>query len=370
MKHAYASLALAAASLFGPLAPAPAVAGAAADRARQDPLDRPAEMSARAAKYVLLAAARAERRLVAVGEHGIVLLSDDDGGRWRQVRVPTSVTLTNVRFASPRRVWAVGHGGVVLASRDAGETWVKQLDGREAAQRELEAAKAEAAQGGALASRRLREAERLLGDGPDKPLLDVWFADENNGLVVGAYGAIFATADGGDSWRPLRHLLDDRKGRHLYAIHVAGADLYLAGEQGALYRSSDGAKSFTEIPTPYVGTWFGAVSAGDGGLVVFGLRGNAYRSADGGANWEKLDLALPVTVTAGGRLADGSLVLVDETGRVLRSADGGRRFSPLDVPQPSPFAGVVQAADGSLVLPGARGLTRLPLSTAVLERNQ
>ncbi len=369
MKYAYRSLVLAAICMLGPVCPAGAGGGTAAT-ASQDLLDRPAETSGRAAKYVLLAAARAGRRLVAVGEQGIVLLSDDDGERWRQAKVPTSVTLTKVCFVSPGRGWAVGHGGVVLASRDGGETWVRQFDGREAAQRELEAAKAAAAQGEASANRRLREAARLLDEGPDKPLLDVWFADENNGLVVGAYGAIFATGDGGNSWRPLRHLLDDAKGRHLYSIHVAGRDLYIAGEQGALYHSADGAKSFTAIRTPYVGTLFGAVSAGDGALVVFGLRGNAYRSGDGGASWHKIDLAQPVTVSAGARLADGSLVLVDETGRVLRSDDGGLRFSPVNVPQPSPFAGVVQAADGSLVLPGARGLTRVPLSTALLERNK
>src|SRR5690349_8937389 len=42
-----------------------------------------------AAKSLLLDVARAGSRLVAVGDRGHVLLSDDEGGTWRQVIVPT-----------------------------------------------------------------------------------------------------------------------------------------------------------------------------------------------------------------------------------------------------------------------------------------
>lgn len=362
---------LVATALLGGLAASGiSVAFAESARPASDLIDRPAETSARAAKYVALAVTRAEQRLVAVGEQGIILLSDDNGGSWRQAKVPTSVTLTNVHFASRTKGWAVGHGGVVLSTSDAGETWVKQLDGRQAAQRELDAAKAEAGQGDLSAEKRVREAEWLVVDGPDKPLLDVYFSDENNGLVVGAYGLIFGTTDGGATWRSLMQHLDNPKDKHLYRIHAAGADFYIAGEQGALYRSGDGAKTFAEVKTPYVGTYFGAVTAPGGELVVFGLRGNAYRSVDQGATWQQIDLMLPVTLTAGTRLSDGALVLVDETGRILQSRDGGQRFLPIPVPQPSPFTGVVQAADGSLVLSGARGMTRLTLKTNLVEHKQ
>lgn len=334
-----------------------------------DPLDLPAEISARAAKYVLLAVTRAEQRLVAVGEQGIILLSDNNGASWRQAKVPTSVTLTNIRFVSAVKGWTVGHGGIVLTTSDAGETWVKQLDGRQAAQRELEAAKAEGERD-ASAEWRLREAEQLVADGPDKPLLDVHFFDESNGLVVGAYGLILGTSDGGVTWHSLRQRLDNPDGKHLYSIHATGTEVYIAGEQGALYRSADAARTFTAVQTPYAGTYFGAVTASSGELVVFGLRGNAYRSADRGATWQKIDLTLPVTLTAGARLSDGSLVLVDETGQLLRSRDGGRRFQLLPVPQASSFTGIAQAADGGLVLSGARGMTRLNLNSSLAERQQ
>lgn len=357
------------ASIFAIGAVAGLAKGGEPVRPAADLLEQPAGMSSRASQSVLLAVTRAGERLVAVGEFGIVLLSDDDGKTWRQAAVPVSVALTNVRFASTGEGWAVGHGGVVLHSKDGGQTWVTQLDGKQAAQIELAAASAEAGEG-AAARKRLREAERLVAEGADKPFLDVHFADESRGMVVGAYGLAFATRDGGKTWHSLKGRIDNPKGRHLYGIQGAGDDLYIAGEQGTLYRSRDGGTSFTEVKTPYVGSYFGTVSGASGELLVFGLRGHAYRSADKGLSWQKVDVGLPVGLTAGTRLADDSLVLVDETGRVLRSSDSGQSFQAMPVSQPSPFTGVVQAADGTLVVSGVRGISRLASKTNLAEHRQ
>ena len=72
---------------------------AAADRTGEH-----ATPSPRAARSLLLDVARAGDRIVAVGEWGYVVLSDDGGVTWRQAReVPTRVTLTGVYFVDARR---------------------------------------------------------------------------------------------------------------------------------------------------------------------------------------------------------------------------------------------------------------------------
>ncbi|HSH90193.1 MAG TPA: hypothetical protein VK996_09400, partial [Ramlibacter sp.] len=146
-------------------------------------------------RAVLLAADKAGARLVAVGEHGVVALSDDQGITWRQARVvPTSVSLAAVRFADERSGWAVGHGGVILRTTDGGETWLRQADGRSLAQAAL-AASARSAD-----DRQTKAAQRLVDDGPDKPLMDIIAFNAQQALVVGAYGLAFETADGGKTW--------------------------------------------------------------------------------------------------------------------------------------------------------------------------
>ncbi len=301
---------------------------------------------------------RAGDRLVCVGERGIVLLSDDNGANWRQVISPVRVTLTSVFFIDAQRGWIVGHGGVVLGSKDGGEHWSLLLDGRREAALERDDAAANANVGDAAASRRLRDADSLVQDGPDKPLLDVRFWDPQHGLVVGAYGLAFATDDGGQNWHSLMGHIANPEGHYLYGIARSGQVIYLAGEQGSLFRSTDGGAMYMPVITGSKGPFFGVLTAGDRSVVAFGLRGNLFRSIDGGTSWTRLEM--PTLSLAGGmRRADGSLLLVDEAGHVLRSTDAGAHFSDSGQSAAMSLSSVTEAKDGALVVAGSRGVTRL-----------
>lgn len=324
-----------------------------------DILETPATQSERAKGAVLTAVAAAGKRLVAVGERGIVLLSDDNGQSWRQARsVPSSVALTALHFAGGMSGWAVGHSGIVLKTADGGETWERQLDGKRAA--EIEAAAAAAAAAGEPGpTRRQRDAQRMVADGADKPFLDVHFFDERRGMVVGAYGLAFSTGDGGKTWDSLVGRIDNPNSRHLYKIAPLGNGLLIAGEQGLLVKAADAGQPFAAVPFVYPGTLFGALVAPDESMLVFGLRGNAFRSSDGGGRWSKVDFGLPLTLTAGTRLRDGRLAVVDETGRLMLSRDGGATFASLAVAKMNAATGIVESADGALVVSTQRGVVRI-----------
>lgn len=63
----------------------------------------PAVQAGNATQATMLAAGWAGERVVAVGDHGVVLLSDDQGRQWRQARsVPLSTPLTGVSFVDAR----------------------------------------------------------------------------------------------------------------------------------------------------------------------------------------------------------------------------------------------------------------------------
>lgn len=334
-----------------------------------DSLDRPALTSEKAATSLLTAVAAAGQRLLAVGERGVILLSDDQGKTWRRARsVPSSVALTAVRFVNAELGWAVGHGGVVLHSRDGGETWVRQFDGRQAAAIELAAADAEGS--AESPTRRQRDAARMVEEGPDKPFLDVHFFDDRRGLIVGAYGLAFATEDGGKTWASLVGRIDNPRARHLYHIAVDGKNLLISGEQGTLLRSTDGGQSFAALPIAYPGTLFGALLPDEQSILVFGLRGNAFHSADQGNVWQKVDFGQPVTLTAGTHLRDGRLVVVDETGRVLLSRDGGKSFSALNAPKINAATGVAETADGGLLVTTQRGPVRIAIDALASEQKK
>ena len=301
----------------------------------------------------MLAVTRAGSRLVAVGERGTVLLSDDDGARWRQAAaVPVQVSLTALRFVDARTGWAVGHLGVILNTVDGGEHWTRQLDGVSAAQR-IVAAAAQSTD-----EREKRNAARYADEGPDKPFFDVDFADAQRGVAVGAYGLAFATADGGTTWTPLVGRLPNPKSLHLYAARWVAGNLVFAGEQGLLIKSTDAGASFTALASPYKGSWFGLVAARSGTIVAYGLRGRVFRSADGGASWQAIDSAVPVAISAGIELEPGTLALLGQTGDVLVSRDDGIAFQKQPAAGPLPATGLAGTADGHLVLSSLRGLRR------------
>lgn len=325
---------------------------------------QPSITSAMAAQSVMLSVARAGQRLVAVGERGFIIVSDDNGGTWKQVSSPVSMTLVKVRFIDDREGWAVGHAGIVLHSQDGGLSWNKQLDGVQAAGIELQAAKR------FDDAEKIAQAQQLVDDGPDKPFLDLLFLDAKNGWVVGAYGLAFATHDGGLSWQSIRSRIDDPSGLHLYAIERVGSDLFVAGEQGTLMRSSDEGQTFESLTSPYEGTTFGLQATHDGSILAFGLRGKAFESKDRGNTWQRLDTLQPVTLTSSLRLDDGSVLLADESGRVLRFADADTKAAVLPIAQPGYFTGMVQAANGNLIISSARGMLSSAVAVDSPEHNQ
>lgn len=330
-----------AALLVAALAAVAPAGRAAAPATAPDLLDQPAAIAPAAARSLLLDVARAGERLVAVGERGHVLLSDDAGRSWRQARsVPSRTMLTAVAFADARQGWAVGHDEIILHTGDGGESWQRQHWAPESQQ----------------------------------PLLDVWFADAVNGLAIGAYKSLYATRDGGRTWtrQPFEPAPPPRSGPadpdqefapeyHLNAIAAAGARLWVAAEAGHLYRSDDGGASWRTLPSPYSGSFFGLLPLSPEALLAFGLRGNLFRSDDGGASWRKLESGTTAMLTDGEALADGRLALVGLSGTVLVSSDRGASWSLRQQADRRGLSAALPAEDGTLVAVGEDGARRITL---------
>jgi photosystem II stability/assembly factor-like uncharacterized protein len=308
-------------------AAAAAWAATVAPGAWVDLLDTPAAPSPLAPRGLLNGLALAGTRIVAVGQRGHILLSDDGGTVWQQAAVPVSSDLVAVHFPTAQLGWAVGHDGVILHSEDAGRSWKRQRDGRP--------------------------------DAADVPLLDVWFEDGRTGWAVGAFGLVLRTTDAGRSWDAPQDAAENPKSLHIYAVRGIGGELYMAGEQGLLLRREAASGRFKALASPYAGTLFGL--AGDARAVVgFGLRGNVVRSTDAGATWQGLNTGVPVGLTAGTTDARGRIVIASQAGHLLASGDGGASFQPVRVEKLVPAAAVL-VAGGQLVVAGPRGVQRVAL---------
>lgn len=278
-----------------------AQAGAADSAAADWPTRRPAQIRPQAVSSPLLAATTAGTgagsRIVAVGDHGVILLSDD-GSKYRQARsVPTRTMLTTVFFIDRNTGWAAGHDGVVLKTSDGGENW-----------------------------KLLRQQY-----GQEQPILSIWFGDASNGLAVGLFGMALSTADGGQSWNEVKLSNGDAADRHLYRILAtpSGALLIMA-EAGTVFRSDDGGKHWDVIDTGEKGSLWSAVAFADNGLntvVAVGMRGHIIRSNDDGKTWQAITSGTTQSLTDITRLSGSELAAGGMGGTILRSGDGGRHFT-------------------------------------------
>jgi photosystem II stability/assembly factor-like uncharacterized protein len=275
-----------------------------------------------AAESAILDVALAGDRLVAVGERGHIVLSDDYGKTWRQMPCPTRTPLTAVYFPDSRNGWAVGHENVILRTTDGGESWIRQYP----------------------------------TGGIEERYLDVYFNDLERGFAIGAYGFARATENGGKIWEPLDVFEEEL---HLNKVSV-GPDgrLYIAVEAGELLTSGDSGANWKSLPTPYEGSLFGILPLGPRTLLTYGLRGHVFRSLDGGETWESIETGSVVLIMDGIRHSTGAIVLAGQSGQFLISNDGGRSFREWEVPVQG-AAALVECPDGAIIAVGLNGVHRL-----------
>jgi photosystem II stability/assembly factor-like uncharacterized protein len=316
--------------------------------ARPEPAANPQEaVPARLAPHTLLTAlAQVGAHLVAVGDRGIVVLSDDRGKSWAQAeRVPTQALLTGVCFFDVQHGLAVGHDEVILATADAGRSWKRTHYAPQAQQ----------------------------------PLLDVWCGAQGHAIAVGAYSTYLTSEDGGGTWTahaftpaPWQTAAagaprDDKAGggSHLNRIVAATPTrLFIAAESGHLYRSDDAGASWRELASPYHGSFFGVLPLDADVVLAFGLRGNLYRSEDGGASWRKIDTGTVQLLDGAARFDAGGVVVVGLSGVVLVSRDGGHAFTLQQQADYIGLSAVVSLGNEHLAAAGEGGARVLVLDGA------
>ena len=343
----------------------------------------PALGSDLAEQSLLLDVARDGDRLLAAGERGHILYSDDNGQNWTQADVPISLAITSVTFAGPGQAWATAHDGFLLNSADNGATWQVRLTGSDVArlsvgaieeriavlESEVAVAPPDAREDLEWALEdyqfALEEATAAVDDGMTSPMLSVWFADARNGYALGAYGVFLRTRDGGENWVMDGNRLDNPDKYHLYDIAQSSTGtLLIAGEAGTLLRSLDDGQTWERIESIYPGSFFGAVAASDDSLLIFGLRGNVFRSVDDGASWSPVDTGDQRTLLGGVTQDDGTIVLVGSAGAVLSSDNNGSGFRTMPTTGNRVYSGVAGDAEGGLLLVGFGGISSIGGSAA------
>lgn len=228
---------------------------------------------------------------------------------------------------------------------------------------------------------------RKLQSSTTKPLLDVYFLDENRGWVVGRYLAHLVTIDGGRSWTYLSGndgfgsygqdfyqmaVFQDLRGWVCGSVkgdasvtgHVVGRlrrtsfgldswedlavtdpnlftqggslfDLFFidlntgvaVGDAGAIYRTTDGGTSWSRInsnvDSDIYSVFFRTSSIG----WAVGRDGVILKSTNGGRSWSKQSINLPVDLNSVHFITDNNGWVVGSSGTILRTTNGGTNWT-------------------------------------------
>ena len=290
----------------------------------------PAERAPKAAAAQINDAAFAGKRIVAVGDRGIVVTSED-GKTWTQAATPVDVLLNAVFFVNEREGWAVGHDATVIHTADGGLNWTLQN----------------------------------WTPTDNRPFMDVFFWDDKRGLAVGAYGLFKVTEDGGKTWTDHMELAFE-EGPHLNGLtQTADGSLLLVGERGLAATSADG-RSWTVHPTGYDGSLFAAIPWGQKGALVIGMRGTALEAADmSSPTWRKVETGTVKSLFGLTELEGGKVVVGGSSGelRVLRPGKDSEPVSPpkeTGLSQSTTYTGLMNWK-GQLVALTDRGVRIVPM---------
>ena len=319
---------------------------------------------------LFLDVARAGTRVVAVGDRGSIVFSDDEGMYWRKAESPTGVLLTALCFADSRNGWAVGHDAVVLGTTDGGATWAMQYSDVLAADADVEEPVEED-----LAADDYDDyddysdedysedyddfsEEEAPQDTSGAPLLDVVCLGKDRAVAVGGYGYLLETVDAGKNWSRAMDRMDNQNGWHLNGIaHVPGSSTLIAvGEKGLVFRSRDNGLSWKSLKSPYDGSFFGVTAMRDGAVVAYGLQGNLWITRDQGDTWRQIQTGVTRGINAAEQLPDDSLILVGGAGVVLISRDGGNSVVLQYLPDRESVSAVLPLAGGEMVMVGDAGI--------------
>jgi photosystem II stability/assembly factor-like uncharacterized protein len=154
-----------------------------------------------------------------LGYRSALARSDDGGQTWKKLAAPTRRNLTRLAFADGKLGWGVGHEGIIYKTENAGESWTEQKSGTKNALFDVSVTSPQSAwaigdvssvlhttDGGNTWSVQKLEIP-MIGVREDMTLAisdpifyGVSCADDNTCFVVGEFGQIRMTTDGGKTW--------------------------------------------------------------------------------------------------------------------------------------------------------------------------
>ena len=254
------------------------------------------------------------------GQSGLILHTADGGKTWQRQDSKTSVYLFSLYFTDANNGWAIGDKSILTETHDGGATWTL---------RKVTTAP----------SRKISEEEAIAA--ADPVLYDIQFLDQNMGWVVGEFGKIFHTTDGGHTWSEQQdsllggNIVDPLDLPTFYGVKMTDAENGIAsGLDGKIARTRDGGATWKfqpmQLDRPIIDPLFTPFLFADGTGWSIGAAGEVVRLATADGQWQRAKLGMEVVTWLRGMhwLDKTEGWIVGGYGLILHTKDGGQTWIP------------------------------------------
>jgi photosystem II stability/assembly factor-like uncharacterized protein len=187
------------------------------------------------------------QRVIAAGDGGKIVISEDAGETWSQLSSPTTRNIWNMQMLTEEIGWMVGEVGTALKTTNGGLSWIQQSM-----------------------------------PFPNAPYWDLSFINSSFGYICSSSGIVLKTTNGGGNWN-IQQAGDTRSIYTIYAFDTLKASA--GGFAGKVVYTTDGGINWL--------TSGGGISAAEINKIKFmddakgflASSGGFYKSTNSGASW-------------------------------------------------------------------------------------
>jgi len=289
-----------------------------------------------------------------LGYRSSIARSEDGGKSWKRLTPPTKRNLTRLGFVDGKTGWGVGHEGIIFKTENAGESWTEQKSGAKNALFDLAITGPQSVWAiGDLSSVMhttdggnswtLQKLEiPMIGVREDMTLAisdpifyGVSCVDDNTCFVIGEFGQIRMTTDGGKTWGSGHGSLLSAKAIYrdvmsmptFLCVRARDAQHAVAvGTYGAIVSTSDGV-TWTWNESPVSAPLYDIRALPDGDYLIVGASGVVLRgNPDSGWKLAEMPGGVFTWIAAADFDVAGHGVAGGGHGLVLTTSDFGKKW--------------------------------------------
>jgi len=268
---------------------------------------------------------------LAVGLAGTVLATEDAGKTWQDGSAGVADALLGVSCGQSTSI-AVGQAGLIMRKEGDGD-WVKVDSGTDQRLLSISAnesglavivggfgAVLKSTDGGVSWTTLSFDWETILNDFLEPHVYDVSVSADGIITLIAEFDLVMRSVDQGDTWE----IVNDKSDGSLFALHFRDADTgFAVGQNGKVIKSTDGGVTWNVMPSVTKENLLDVWSSGNQ-VLISGIR-TLLRSRDDGQTWESItegDVAVQwyqaVKGTQASDTGDDSVVMVGHSGRVIK----------------------------------------------------